>query len=235
MADMEQLVSLYLYQVRDQNPASGPLVLDKAMLAPQAPIVVSAVSDTTQTGDTIALLFNGKQLGDSLLVKDPNELVYDLLVKPDDWPEATADVYVTVTRSAAIVASSKPVSLQVMSTVLVGDVQRYEGFLSGTYNPGIVDSWVVSGAYSIASAAQIPMSVLVTGQNVQGTQLDLMRVTTTAGGVTELRAVCLWKYDKGEWQGSFVDSDVLQLARGDHLAMFVPGRDPASLALEFVI
>ncbi|VVN46431.1 hypothetical protein [Pseudomonas fluorescens] len=232
---IEQLAAPYFYQVLDQHPPSGPLVLDKATLAPQVPIVVSAVSDTTQAGDTITLFFNGKQLGDPLPVKDPNELVYDLLIEPDAWSETTADVYVTVTRNAAVVARSQPLSLQVMSTPRVGNVQLHEGFLLGTYGPGVVDSWLVSGAYSIASVDQIPFSVLTTGQNGQEAVIELQRMTRS-GEITSSTGVYLWKYENGAWHGGAFapfDSNALQLARGDHLVMSF--RAVQTLALEFVI
>lgn len=236
MADIQPLAAPYFYQVRDQKPLSGPLVLDKATLAPQVPIVVSAVSDTTQVGDTITLFFDGKQLGDSLLVKDPNELVYDLLIEPDAWPEATANVHVTVTRNATAVVSSTPVSLQVMTTARTGDVQRHEGFVLGTYSRGVVDTWLVSGAYSITSAAQMPVSVFPTGQNNEGAVIELVRVMRSATGGIGLPVVCMWQYLDGVWQGGFWPSgNELKLARGDQLAMIATGPGPTNLALEFVI
>lgn len=230
MTDMEQLEKPYFYQVPAQNPVSGPLVLDKVNIAPGVAIVVSVVSATTQQGDTITVFFNEQKIGNPLLVKDSNELVYDLLITPDDWPEETSDAYVTVTRNGTVVAMSTSVSLQVINSGQAGDVQRREGFLLGAYSPGVVDSWLVPGSYSLVSGAAMPVSVLATGQNDDGATLELKRLKS-APAVDEILGELV--YGKGRWIGSITKQ--VKLVRGDHLALCAKGTNLVNLALEFAI
>ncbi|MBV7515709.1 hypothetical protein [Pseudomonas sp. PDM25] len=233
MAAMEMLEKPYFYQVPIQKPASGPLVLDKGNIAPGVPIVVSAVSSTTQEGDTITLFFNGVKLGKPFVVIDPNELVYDLLVLLDDWPEGIGDTYITVSRKGTVVGKSQSLNLRVKNDAKTTDVQRREGLLVGLYGPGIVDSWLVPGTYSYEKGAQILLSMLPIGKNSQGAVLKLMRWTDSSlGGVYD--ELCMWTYQNGSWAGGVFDQG-FKLVRGDHLFLYVVGTQPVNLTLEYAI
>jgi hypothetical protein len=193
-------------------------VVDISTINPGDPIVVRVATLDAQQGDTITLLFDGKEVG-SVDVDDPSYDTYDIEVAIDSVELGTYNV--ACKRGDD---TSPSIQATITNSIQSSTTAYHRSGFWGQYLCGLVDAWIVPFQCELTSG-RAPL-IKVTDAAMKAVAFS---VRQRKAGRDDESEIATLTYSGTAWDWK-LNADTVAVAKGDLLSLHLSGSNSQYLA-----